>query len=232
MTLRRSNRIAQRARLAAAVVLFAFLCACLPQRPDPETLRRVESLQTTAAGHFSRRSYAAAADTYAELWSLQPQTGQIVLDYALSREHLQEYGAAADLYRTFLADPAQPEALRRRAAYRLALLEDSHLNRPDAVILLLALLPEETPEAADLRAVIALQQNDPRRALQELNRARSKPLTDEMASIILYHAARAYHLAGETDRVRPTLYEAINHASFAPIAKEIEMFRDSLNRGN
>jgi predicted negative regulator of RcsB-dependent stress response len=69
---------------------------------------------------------------------------------------------------------------------------------------------------------------DGRKALAELNDARTLPLSQELSSIILYHAARAYYLTGEVDRALQILYEAINRAGYTPISRDIGEFRDFL----
>jgi tetratricopeptide (TPR) repeat protein len=174
------------------------------------------------------RDYAAAGNAYGAARLLVPADPALDFRLGMVQEHLGNYGVAADFYRTALKEKNLPDELRHELTYRLALLAAFRLQGGEQVPALLSTLPPTSAYAADLQAVLALLAGDGRKALAALNTARSLPLTQEMSSIILYHAARAYYLTGEVDRALRSLFDAINLAGYAPVTKDISEFREFL----
>lgn len=219
----------RRWRLLATAVLLLSLAAC-SFLPAVKRERRAQLQQHVSAGEaaWQIRDYAAARTAYEAAHLLAPADAALAFRLATIHEYLGNYTEAADLYRAALKGKDLPVELRHDLTYRLALLEALRLHGGEKVPALLATLPPTSAYAADLQAVLALLSGDGRKALAALNRARTLPLSSEMSSIILYHAARAYYLSGDVDRALQSLYEAINRADYAPISREIGEFRDFL----
>lgn len=219
----------RRWRLLVTAVFFLFLGACsyLQQRAD-EQRALLQGIVSEGESAWQARDYVSAHSAYARALQLAPDDAQLSFRFGYVSEMIGNYSDAAGAYRAALKIKEIPASLHDDLTFRLALLEAFHLNNEKQVPLLLAKLPAESAYAADLQAVLALLAGDGRNALLALNQARSFPLTQELSSIILYHAARAYFLAGDSDRAIQNLYEAINRAGSSPITKDIEGFRDFL----
>jgi tetratricopeptide (TPR) repeat protein len=224
-----SSEPLRRWRLLVTAVLLLLLTAC-SLLPQAKRERLAQLQQHLAAGDaaWQRRDYTTAGNAYSAARLLVP--ADAILDFRLGmvQEHLGNYAAAADFYRTALKGKKLSDELRHDLTYRLALLEAFRLQGAEQVPVLLASLPPTSPYAADLQAVLALLAGDGRKALAALNTARILPLNQEMSSIILYHAARAYYLTGEVDLALKSLFDAINLAGYAPVAKDISEFREFL----
>lgn len=222
----------RRWRFLATAVLFLLMSAC-SFSPSQSKVEQSAALQAAlAAGNaaWQVRDYATAQTAYAEAHRLAPADAALAFRLGYVFEQLGKDAAAASIYRSALQDPLLPGPLQQDFTYRLALLEAFRLHGEEKLPSLLATLPSSSPYSADLRAVQAILVGDGRQALLELNQARTAPLTAELSSIILYHAARAYHLTGETDRAMQSLYEAINLSEYAPVTKDITEFRELLLR--
>lgn len=221
----------RRWRLLVTAALLLLLAAC-SWSSSAKQERQAQLQQHLAAGEaaWQARDYAAARDAYGAAHLLAPADAPLAFRLGLAHEYLAGYAEAADLYRAALKGEDLPAELRHDLAYRLALLEAFRLDGAAQVPALLATLPPASPYAADLRAVLALLAGDGRKALVALNEARTLPLSSELSSIILYHAARAYYLTGDGDLARQSLYEAINRAGYAPISRDIGEFRDFLQK--
>lgn len=216
-------------RLPVTAALLLLLTAC-SWSPQAKRERHEQLQQHVAAGEaaWQGRDYVTARSAYAAARLLAPADAALAFRLATIHEHLGNYAEAAVLYRAGLKGKDLPAELRHDLAYRLALLEAFRLDGAGQVPALLATLPPTSPYAADLQAVLALLAGDGRKALAALNQARTLPLSQEMSSIILYHAARAYYLSDEVDRALQSLYEAINRAGYAPVSRDIGEFRDFL----
>jgi len=219
----------RRWRLLVTAALLLLLAAC-SFFPAAKEERRAQLQQHLAAGDaaWQGRDYTTAGNAYGAARLLVAVDASLDFRLGMIQEHLGNYAAAADFYRTGLKGKNLADELRYDLAYRLALLEAFRLQRSEQVPILLATLPPTSPYAADLQAVLALLAGDGRKALAELNVARALPLNPELSSIILYHAARAYYLTGEVDRALQSLFEAINLAAYTPVAKDISEFREFL----
>jgi tetratricopeptide (TPR) repeat protein len=219
----------RRWRLLVTAVLFLLLTACAWSSSAKEA-RQAQLQQHLAAGEsaWQVRDYVAARSAYGAARLLAPADAALAFRLGMIHEHLGSYAEAADLYRAALHGQDLPAALRHEVTYRLALLEGFRLHGAGQVAALLATLPPTSPYAADLQAVLALLAGDGRKALAALNEARKLPLSQELSSIVLYHAARAYYLAGEVDRALQSLYEAINRAGYSSVSRDISEFREFL----
>lgn len=226
--LRNSNPF-RRWRILVTAVLFFSFCACsLSTRGEKERLAQLQ-LQTGAGETaWQARDYTAARTAYRQAQLLAPGDGRLAFRLGYIEEVLGNYSDAADIYRAALKSDGLPAELQYDLTYRLALLEAFRLHGEAQLPRLLATLPPVSAYAADLQAVVALLAGDGRKALAALNEARTFPLPQELSSIVLYHAARAYHLAGENDRALQSLYDAINRAGYSPISKDIAEFREQL----
>ncbi|MDZ4183597.1 MAG: tetratricopeptide repeat protein [Desulfuromonadales bacterium] len=219
----------RRWRLLVTAALLLLLAAC----SFSVTTKEEHSAQLQmhlAAGDLAwqGRDYTAAGNAYGAARLLVPADPALDFRLGMVQEHLGNYAVAADFYRTALKEKNFADELRHQLTYRLALLEAFRLQGGEQVPVLLSMLPPTSAYAADLQAVLALLAGDGRKALAALNTARSLPLTQEMSSIILYHAARAYYLTGEVDLALKSLFEAINLAGYAPVTKDISEFREFL----
>lgn len=219
----------RRWRLLVTAVLLLLLTAC-SWSSSAKQERQAQLQQHLAAGEaaWQGRDYASARDAYGAAHLLAPADAALAFRLGVIHEHLGNYAEAADLYRTALQGKKLPDELRHEMTYRLALLEAFRLDGAAQLPALLVTLPPASPYAADLQAVLALLAGDGRKALAALNEARTLPLSQELSSIILYHAARAYYLTGEDDRALQSLFEAINRAGYAPISRDISEFREFL----
>jgi len=177
---------------------------------------------------LSLHDYRAAAVAYGEVWRLNPTVLLYAKRLGLVLEHLKDYAGAVQVYRSGLALPPPDADLHEEMVHRLALLEAFRTGEAAKAGERLGEIPADSPRAADLRAVLALLRGDGRQALVELNAARSVPLSADLASLVYYHAARAYALVGDKDRAVAMLYEAVNLAEFMPVATDIEEFRVEL----
>lgn len=219
----------RRWRLLATAVFILFLSACsLTGTAEKERLAQLQLHSSAGEAAWRARDYVAAQDAYTQAQRFAPTDGQIAFRLGYLGEALGNYAAAAGVYREALKIPALPAELRHDLTYRLALLEAFRLQGETQVPRLLATLPPTSAYAADLQAVLALLAGDGRQALAALNQALTLPLSQELSSIILYHAARAYYLTGESDRALQSLFEAINRAGYAPVSKDIAEFRELL----
>jgi tetratricopeptide (TPR) repeat protein len=219
----------RRWRLLVTAVLLLLLTACSWSSLAKQE-RQAQLQQHLAAGEaaWQGRDYAAARNAYGAAHLLAPADAALAFRLGTIHEHLGNYAEAAYLYRTALQEKQLPDELRHELTYRLALLEAFRLDGGAQLPALLVTLPPASPYAADLQAVLALLAGDGRKALAALNEACTLPLSQELASIILYHAARAYYLTGEGDRALQSLFEAINRAGYAPISRDISEFREFL----
>lgn len=215
--------------VTAALLLLLAACSLMPEARR-ERRAQLQQHMTTGDAAWQARDYAGARSAYDAARLLAPADAALAFRLGMVHEHLGSYAEAAAVYRTALQRKILPVELQHELTYRLALLEAFRLNRAEQVRALLATLPSTSPYAADLQAVLALLAGDGRQALAALNEARSLPLSQELSSIILYHAARAYYLIGEFDRALQSLYEAINRAGYAPISRDISEFRDFLQK--
>jgi tetratricopeptide (TPR) repeat protein len=224
-----SSNPLRRWRLLATAALLLLLAAC-SLLPQAKKERQAQLQQHLAAGEaaWQGHDYAAARSAYDAARILAPADAPLAFRLGMVHEYLGNFAEAGDLYRAGLKGKKLPAGLQHELTYRLALLEAFRLHGEAQVPALLATLPPTSPYAADLQAVMALLAGDGRKALAALNEARTLPLSSELSSIILYHAARAYYLAGDVDRALQSLYEAINRAGYAPISREIGEFRDIL----
>lgn len=224
-----SSNLLRRWRLLVTAALLLFLAACSFSSAAKEE-RSAQLQMHLAAGDaaWQGRDYTAAGNAYGAARLLVSTDAPLDFRLGMVQEHLGNYTAAADCYRTALKGKNFSDELRHDLTYRLALLEAFRLQGGEQVPILLASLPPTSAYAADLQAVLALLAGDGRKALAALNTARSLPLTQEMSSIILYHAARAYYLTGEVDRALRSLFDAINLAGYAPVAMDISEFREFL----
>lgn len=213
--------------VTAALLLLLVACSLLPQAKR-ERLAQLQQHVAAGEAAWQVRDYATAREAYGAAHLLAPADAPLAFRLGTIHEHLGSYAEAADLYRAALQGKDLPAGLQHDLTYRLALLEAFRLHGEAQVPALLATLPPTSPYAADLRAVQALLAGDGRKALAALNQARTLPLSQELSSIILYHAARAYYLTGEIDRALQSLYEAINRAGYAPVSRDIGEFRDFL----
>ena len=217
----------RRWRLFVTAALLLFLCACsLASSAEKERLLQLHISTGDAA--WQVRDYATARSAYLQAHRLAPAAAPLAFRLGYVHEELGNYPEAAGVYREALKVAGIPAALQYDLTYRLALLEAFRLHGEAQLPGLLATLPPESAYAADLQAVLALLAEDGRKALAALNQARHLPLTQELSSTILYHAARAYALSGEVDRALQSLYEAINRAEYAPISRDISEFRELL----
>lgn len=221
-----------RRRVVAAALLLLFCTACSffakDQREEQE--RQAQFTAHAAAGEaaLGQRNFAVALSAFADAHRLAPQEPLVAYRLGYVHEYFGHYPEAAQAYREGLKAEAIPPELKRDLAFRLALLEAFHLGGAKRLPELLAQLPPDSPQAADILAVLALLEGDGHEALAALNRARSGPISQELAAILLYHAARAYHLIGDHDRVLPTLYNAVNQSNYTPVSREIDAFRDEI----
>lgn len=219
----------RRWRLLVTAALFLFLAACsFSSAAKEERLAQLQQHLVAGDAAWQGRDYTAAGNAYGAARLLVPADAPLDFRLGMVQEHLGNYTAAADFYRTALKGKNLPDGLRHDLTYRLALLEAFRLQGAEQVPVLLATLPPTSPYAADLQAVLAILAGDGRKALAALNTARTFPLNQEMSSIILYHAARAYYLTGEVDRALQSLFDAINLAGYTPVAKDISEFREFL----
>ena len=224
-----SSDLLRRWRLLVIAALLLLLGACSwSSAAKQERLAQLQQHLATGEAAWKVRDYAAARNAYGEARLLAPTDAALALRLATVYEHLGNYAEAADGYRSALKKKDLPAELRHELIYRLALLEAFRLDGAEQLPTLLASLPPTSAYAADLQAVLALLAGDGRQALVALNQARTLPLSQELSSIILYHAARAYLLSGEVDRALQSLYEAINRAGYAPISRDISEFREFL----
>lgn len=213
-----------RSFVAAVSILFlGSACTSLGGGASPSALQTQAAAAATA---LEQLDFPAAQRAFAAAHQLAPEDGYYALRLGYVEEELGDYEAAAQAYREGLAVPTLSAELRRDLAYRLALLEAFRLNNPGELPALLAQLPPDSPQAADLQAVIALVDKDVSAAFAALNRARAVPLDGELSAIILYHAARAYHLVGDDERAVQYLYDAISRAGYAPVARDIDELRN------
>jgi tetratricopeptide (TPR) repeat protein len=219
----------RRWRLLVIAALFLLLAAC-SLLPQAKKERLAQLQQHVAAGDaaWQVRDYAGARSAYDAAHLLAPADVPLAFRLGMVHEYLGDYAEAAELYRAALQGKDLPTGLQHDLTYRLALLEAFRLDGAAQVPALLSTLPPTSPYAADLRAVLALLAGDGRKALVALNEARTLPLSQELSSIILYHAARAYYLSGEVDRALQSLFEAINRAGYAPVSRDISEFREFL----
>lgn len=229
MLITQKNDSLRRWRFLVTAVLVLFLSAC-SLLPQARRERLVQLQQHVASGEaaWRVRDFPAARNAYSAAHLLAPEDAVLTLRLGLIHEHLGTYAEAADFYRAALKERDIPAALQHELTYRLALLEAFRLDGGGEIPTLISTLPPTSPYAADLQAVQALLAGDGRKALAALNQARTLPLSKEMSSIILYHAARAYHLTGDVDRAIQSLFAAINSAGYAPVSKDISEFRDFL----
>ena len=221
----------RRWRYLVTAALLLLLSACALSSSAKEE-RLVQLQQHVAAGEaaWQAHDYGAARSAYVQARFLSPADASLAFRLGYVDEKLGNYADAASVYRDALKVAGIPVELQHDLTYRLALLEAFRLHGEAQVPRLLATLPPTSAYAADLQAVLALLAGDGRKALAALNQARILPLSQELSSIILYHAARAYHLTGEVDRALQNLYEAINRAEYAPISKDIAEFKEFLLR--
>lgn len=219
----------RRWRLFAAAGLLLTLAACSLAFQTKEE-RQQQLQQQLAAGEMAWkvRDFEVARRAYESAHSLDPADRLVILRLGAIHEFLGRYAEAAAVYRGALKGKDLSGELEHDLIFRLALLEAFHLDGGENLPSLLAKLPPSSPYAYDLRAVLALLSGDGRKALLELNLARALPLSQEMSSIILYHAARAYTLTGDVDRAMLCLYEAINRAEYSSVSKDISEFREFL----
>lgn len=219
----------RRWRFLVTAALLLFLSACsLPSTVEKERLAQVQLYIADGESASQSRNYVSARSAYAQALYLSPADGLLAFRLGYIDEKLGNYADAAGVYREALKITTISAELQHDLTYRLALLEAFRLHGEDQIPILLKTLPPASAYAADLDAVLALLAKDGRKALTALNQARTFPLTPEMSSIILYHAARAYYLTGEVDRALQNLYEAINRADNSPISRDIEEFREFL----
>lgn len=219
----------RRWRFFAIAGLFLSLSACsLSPRAQQERLARLQ--QNLAAGEaaWQVRDYLSARDAYVAASLLSPDDISLVLRLGMIHEHLGRYAEAGEIYRTALKHKNSAVEARHEITFRLALLDAFRLDRGGELTAHLSTLPADSPYAADLRAVQFLLDGDGRKALMELNQARTLPVSEELSAIILYHASRAYNLAGDGDRSLQSLYEAINHAGHSPLSRDIGEYREFL----
>lgn len=226
-----TNNPLRRWRFLVTAVLLLLLTACSLSSPAKQE-RLAQLPQHLAAGEaaWQGRDYETARSAYDAARLLAPADAPLAFRLGMVNEHLGNFAAAGDLYRAALQGKKLPAELQHELTYRLALLEAFRLHGAAQVPALLATLPPTSPYAADLQAVLALLAGDGRKALAALNEARTLPLSQELSSIILYHAARAYYLSGDVDRAMQNLYEAVNRAGYAPISRDISEFRDFLQK--
>lgn len=219
----------RRWRLLVTAAFLLFLVACsFSSAAKEERLAQLQQRLAAGDAAWQGRNYVVARRAYGAAHLLAPTDAPLALRLGTVHEHLGSYAEAADLYRAALQGKDFPAALRHDLTYRLALLEAFRLHGEAQVPTLLTTLPPTSPYAADLKAVLALLAGDGRKALAALNEARTLPLSQELSSIILYHAARAYYLTGDVDRALQSLFEAINLAGYAPISRDISEFREFL----
>lgn len=217
----------RRWRLFATAGLLLLLAGCsLSFQSKEERLKALQQHLAAGDAAWQGRNYAGAGEAYEAARLLAPADAALSLRLGVVYEFLGSYDTAAAVYRKALKAKGLPAQSQNDIIFRLALLEAFRLDGKGELPALLAALPPTSPYAADLQAVLALLAGDGRKALAELNLARSLPLTQEMSSIVLYHAARAYYLIGDVDRAMQNLYEAINRAGYTPISKDISEFRD------
>lgn len=215
--------------VTAALLLLLTACSMLPQAKR-ERLAQLQQHLAAGEAAWQVRDYEAARSAYGAAHLLAPADAPLAFRLGTVHEYLGGYAEAAELYRAALQVQDLPAGLQHDLTYRLALLEAFRLDGEAQVPALLATLPPASPYAADLQAVLALLAGDGRKALAALNEACTLPLSQELSSIILYHAARAYYLTGDVDRALQSLYEAINRAGYAPISRDISEFRDFLQK--
>lgn len=216
-------------RFVVTAVLLLLLSACsLATLSDEERSAQFQRHMTAGEVAWQGHDYTAARSALAQARLVAAADGQMAFQLGYLHEKLGNYADAASVYRDALQVKTVSVELQHDLTYRLALLEAFRLHGEALVPGLLATLPPDSAYAADLHAVLALLAGDGRKALAALNQARNLPLTQELSSIILYHAAKAYSLTGEVDRAMQNLYEAINRAGSSPISKDIAEFRDYL----
>lgn len=221
----------RRWRVVVTAGLLLFLCACsLSLTGKEERLAQLQQHLAAGQSSWKLRDYAAARSAYSAAYLLSPDDAALALRLGTVHEHLGSYREAAGLYRQALKKKDLAAELKHDLIYRLALLEAFRLEGAGQVPALLAALPPDSAYAADLHAVLALLAGDGRKALLALNQARTLPVPQELSSIILYHAARAYALTGDVDRALQSLYEGINRAGYSPVTRDITEFRDLLHK--
>ena len=225
------NDLLRRWRLLVTAALLLFLPACSLLSTAKQE-RQVQLQQHLAAGEaaWQMRDYSEARSAYGAAYLLAPTDAALAFRLGIVHEYLAAYAEAAGLYRAALKGKDLPAELQHDLTYRLALLEAFRLDGAAQIPALLATLPPTSPYAADLQAVLALLAGDGRKALMALNEARTLPLSQELSSIILYHAARAYYLSGDVDWALQSLFEAINRAGYAPISRDISEFRELIKQ--
>lgn len=221
----------RRWRFLATAALLLLLAACsLPSTTQQERQEQLQQHLAAGEAAWQIRDYPGARSAYGAAHLLAPDDAALAFRLGMVHEYLAGYAEAADLYRAALKSKDLPAGLQHDLTFRLALLEAFRLDGAAQIPALLATLPPTSPYAADLQAVLALLAGDGRKALMALNEARTLPLSQELSSIILYHAARAYHLCGDVDRALQSLFEAINRAGHAPISRDISEFRELLKQ--
>lgn len=215
--------------LGSLVVLGLLLSGCtgVVRRDDP---RPVESIVSRAESLVAAKAYAAAAAEYAILIAKAPTVGKYYLRRGELLERIDEDKQARKVYRAALDRIPEDDPDRIELIHRLALIDANHLYKLDEAEALLAQLPNNSIARYDLAAFLYYQANQPKPALELLNKALARVREADQKALLMYHASLVYHELGDEKNTFGSLYHAINLSEHLGLIRDIENFWELINR--
>ena len=213
--------------LILAITLLLAGCSGVVRKDDP---RPVESIIRRAEDLVASKAYTAAADQYAIVTAKAPTVGKYYLRHGELLERVDEDKEARKVYKTALDEIPEDDPDRIELILRLALIDANHLYRLDEAEDLLFQLPSNSIERYDLAAFLYYQANQPKPALELLNKALERTRDADQKALLMYHASLVYHQLGDEKNTFGSLYHAINLSEHLGLIRDIENFWELINR--
>jgi len=208
--------------------LFLFLsgCALLPHEPQIQATDYRNEIEFL----ISQQEYDLAMDKTSRALKEYPKEGFFHLRKGELSEVFGKTRTARRIYRKAFKKLPPGNPWLPEIAYRLGLLEALSRNEPEEATKQLEKLPQNSAAYIDLRAAIAIAQNDPREGLSILNEAIGKGIAKGDAARMLLHAAMAYDMLGENEKTLESLYKAINVGGKTLVVSQIEKYWNKVKK--
>jgi tetratricopeptide (TPR) repeat protein len=203
-----------------------FLQSCTPVLPPADPERAVRLRQEAFKFEF-KKDFAAAIIPYEEATRYAPHDSSTYLKLAELQEAIQKPQDAYDTYETALRYLSATDPERERIQYRAALLLAEKLGKPGKAQKQIKQL-NQTVYKSDLAGVVALHQNQPRKALKEFQITTKQNMTENQSARVYFHVAQAYDRLGDEDLSRQALLVAVEKASSRDLKEDIKRFFEAM----
>lgn len=208
------------------------LGACTPLKALPPDHLSASQHEDRAEQMIQNQDYRGAATQMALAIAKAPEDAHLYLLRGSLLEALGRNRQAEEAYRTGLKLTAAGSSLAADFSYRLALFYLLKERSPAQARPLIPAVPADSIPGLDLQAVLQLQQDKPRAALQTINQALSEQPDENETARLLYHGALAYQRLKDRADLNLAIFRAVGRAEDPDLVEDIQRFWTGIKSSN